>query len=62
MVISRIMLGAQTTSVVVVGVADAAAGAPLTEARVRVPEANRAGTTNWIGEALLPGIRQVTTH
>ena len=57
MVISPIVLGAQTTSVVVVGVADAATGAPLTDARVRVPEANRAGTTNWIGEAFIPGIK-----
>ena len=55
-VLSPIVLRAQATSVVVVGVADAATGAPLTEARVGVPDAKRTGTTNWIGEAVLAGI------
>jgi hypothetical protein len=51
------VLEAQTTSVVVAGVADAETGAPLTDALVRLPDLGRAARTDWIGEARIAGIK-----
>src|SRR5258708_2805785 len=51
------VLEAQTTSVVVAGVADAENGAPLTDALVRLPDLGRAARTDWIGEARIAGIK-----
>jgi CarboxypepD_reg-like domain len=47
---------AQPTTTIVAGVADAATGAPLVDAQVRVPELGRIGRTNWIGEARIAGV------
>jgi hypothetical protein len=51
------VLEAQTTSVVVAGVADAETRAPLTDALVRLPDLGRAARTDWIGEARIAGIK-----
>jgi hypothetical protein len=51
------VLDAQTTSVVVAGVADAETGAPLTDALVRLPDIGRAARTDWIGEARIAGVK-----
>jgi hypothetical protein len=43
--------GQANKSVVVVGVADAITGAPLTNARVQISDLRRVARTDWIGEA-----------
>jgi len=43
--------GQANRSVIVVGVADAMTGAPITDATVQIPDLHRVARTDWIGEA-----------
>lgn len=53
--LAPISLGAQSTTVVV-SVADAATGAPLPNAQVRIPGLGRLGRADWLGEVRLAGV------
>lgn len=47
---------AQSRSVIVAGVADAATGAPLTDALIEVPDVHRVARADWLGEVRIGDI------